>query len=195
MTNERVRAIGPVGTYARVAVGFGAVALALIDGLAWWAVPLGLIVVPLAVTVGHAWLIRRYPTALRELGQGGACATALMIAPFLIIPYTSDATWLWLGASMLLAAARGYAGCEVLAISNWLLRRDDTIGCLLFTPIDLAEARWQSAGLRNAEASDHGVRAHHRDEQIVSDEFSCCPWHVPRSLTTSGAAREEAHLH
>jgi hypothetical protein len=40
---------------------------------------------------------------------------------------------------MLLAAARGYAGCEVLAISNWLLHRDDQIGCLVFSPIDRLE--------------------------------------------------------
>jgi hypothetical protein len=40
---------------------------------------------------------------------------------------------------MLLAAARGYAGCEVLAISNWLLRRDDQVGCMRFAPIDHVE--------------------------------------------------------
>ena len=33
------------------------------------------------------------------------------------------------------------AGCEVLAISNWLLRRDDQVGCVVFSPIDAAEAR------------------------------------------------------
>jgi hypothetical protein len=32
---------------------------------------------------------------------------------------------------MLLAAARGYAGCAVVALSNWVLRRDDQVGCLL----------------------------------------------------------------
>ena len=41
------------------------------------------------------------------------------------IDVTGDAAVTFVGASMLLAAARGYAGCEVLAISNWLLRRDD----------------------------------------------------------------------
>ena len=45
------------------------------------------------------------------------------------------------GASMLLAALRGYAGCEVLAMSNWLLHRDDQIGCLVFSPIDQLERR------------------------------------------------------
>jgi hypothetical protein len=37
---------------------------------------------------------------------------------------------------MLVAAVRGDAGCEVLAISNWVLRRSDHVGCLLFGTID-----------------------------------------------------------
>jgi hypothetical protein len=65
-------------------------------------------------------------------------------APALSI--TGDAALLFYGASMLLAAVRGYAGCEVLAVSNWLLRRDDQIGCLLFWPIDHAERRRTGAG-------------------------------------------------
>ncbi|MGH2560844.1 MAG: hypothetical protein ACRDJH_17405 [Thermomicrobiales bacterium] len=192
MTNERVRAIGPVGTYARVAVGFAAIALAFVDGLEWWAIPLGLVGMPLIVTIGHAWLAREYPAGMRELGMAGGWASFWIFLPLLIIPYTSDAAWLWMGGSMLLAAARGYAGCEILAVSNWLLRRDDAIGCLLFTPIDQAEARWQRAGTRGAESPDHGAGAHHRDEQVVSRAFSCCGWFAPRSLTTSKAARGEA---
>jgi hypothetical protein len=53
----------------------------------------------------------------------------------------SDAALLFYGASMLVAATRGYAGCEVLAVSNWLLRRDDQIGCAPFWPVDAWEAR------------------------------------------------------
>jgi hypothetical protein len=147
---RNARAIGPIGTCARAVVGLAAIALTLLDGLHWWEAPLGLVVIPLLVTLGQAWLVRRHPDALREVHQAGACATALIVAPFMIIPYTSDATWLWLGASMLLAAVRGYAGCEVIAISNWLLRRDDTVGCLLFTPIDQVEARWQRTEARGA---------------------------------------------
>jgi hypothetical protein len=41
--------------------------------------------------------------------------------------------------TMLVAAGRGYAGCEVLAISNWVLDRDDQVDCLLFEPIDRSE--------------------------------------------------------
>ncbi len=40
---------------------------------------------------------------------------------------------------MLVAAARGYAGCEVLAVSNLLLRRDDQVGFAPFWPIDTLE--------------------------------------------------------
>lgn len=42
---------------------------------------------------------------------------------------------------MLIAAARGYAGCEVLAVPNWILRRDDQVGCLIFSPVDRLEQR------------------------------------------------------
>jgi len=42
---------------------------------------------------------------------------------------------------MLLAAVRGYGGGEVLAVSNWLLGRDDQVGCLIFSPLDALESR------------------------------------------------------
>ena len=62
-------------------------------------------------------------------------------APFFMAEPTRDAALLFYGGSMLLAAARGYAGCEILAISNWILRRDDQLGCVVFSPIDAVEAR------------------------------------------------------
>jgi hypothetical protein len=49
---------------------------------------------------------------------------------------------MFLGGSLLVAAARGYRGCESLAISNWLLGRDDHVGCLIFSPIDALDARF-----------------------------------------------------
>ena len=54
---------------------------------------------------------------------------------------TNDAALIFYGASVLLAAARGYAGCEVLAASNWLLRRVDQVGCRLFLPVDRGESQ------------------------------------------------------
>lgn len=68
---------------------------------------------------------------------------ALYLTPFYApaLAFTSDAALIFYGASMLLAAARGYAGCEVTAISNWLLHRDDQVGCVLFWPVDCLERR------------------------------------------------------
>src|SRR5947207_12668224 len=40
---------------------------------------------------------------------------------------------------LLLAALLGKAGCQFLALSNWLLRRTDLMACAVFTPIDSME--------------------------------------------------------
>lgn len=69
------------------------------------------------------------------------CVNCAVIVGLLTAAATRDATLVFLGGSMVLAASRGYAGCETLAISSWLLRRDDEVGCLLFSPVDRAEAR------------------------------------------------------
>jgi len=66
------------------------------------------------------------------------CAAPALL---LIVPWTSAATLLFLGSGMLLAAWRGEAGCESLAISNWLLRREDQVGCMIFSPLDRLERR------------------------------------------------------
>ncbi len=58
---------------------------------------------------------------------------------------------LFYGSYLLLADARGYAGCESLAISNWLLRRNDQVGCVVFSPLDAVEAR--ATGKATADAS------------------------------------------
>ena len=78
-----------------------------------------------------------------------AAFAALYATPWYAPPlgFTSDAALIFYGASLLLAAARGYAGCEVLAVPNWLLRRDDQVGCVLFTPVDALERRRAAARL------------------------------------------------
>ena len=92
------------------------------------------------VLVGLQWPgARRTPTRLDATGPvGHAVNLAVFLALYLPEP-TSDATLLFYGASMWLSALRGYAGCEVLAVSNWLLGRDDQVGCALFWPIDQLE--------------------------------------------------------
>ena len=139
----RLRRIGPIGTTARIVVGtllVGSVAqghLARGFHLSAWA--LGLVGFP-AVLVGLQGLrARRTPTRLEATGPvGHALNLAVFLVLYLLEP-TSDAALLFYGASMWLAAVRGYAGCEVLAASNWLLGRDDQVGCALFWPVDQLE--------------------------------------------------------
>ncbi len=47
----------------------------------------------------------------------------------------------FLGVSLLIAGVRSDPGCEVMAISRILIRRDAPVGCLLFSPIDHLERR------------------------------------------------------
>jgi hypothetical protein len=104
-----------------------------------WA--LGLIGLPALVLAMQRLRARRNPARLEATGPvSHALNLALFLALYLMEP-TSDAALIFYGTSMLLAALRGYAGCEVLAVSNWLLRRDDQIGCAVFWPVDYLERR------------------------------------------------------
>jgi Na+/proline symporter len=139
----RQRGIGPIGTTARMIVGallLGSVVQGhLARGFHLSAWVLGLVGFP-AVLVGLPWLrARRTPRRLEATGPvGHAVNLAVFLVLYLLEP-TSDATLIFYGASMWLAALWGYAGCEVLAVSNWLLGRDDQIGCAPFWPVDQLE--------------------------------------------------------
>ena len=139
---ERGRQIGVIGTLARVVVGLGLLYLPwLDDGLQWHDVLLGLVGFP-AVVLLWQWLRLRHTAApLRATGVVGHLVNCGIGAVLLLTPATADAADLFYGISMLLAALGGYAGCEVLAVSNWLLRRDDQVGCPVFLPIDAVESR------------------------------------------------------
>jgi Na+/proline symporter len=139
----RQRKIRPFGTAARIIVGallLGSVVQGhLTRGFHPSAWVLGLVGFP-AVLVGLQWLrARRRPRRLEATGPvGHALNLAVFLVLYLLEP-TSDAALIFYGASMWLAALWGYAGCEVLAVSNWLLHRDDQVGCALFWPADQLE--------------------------------------------------------
>jgi hypothetical protein len=136
------RAIGSVGTIARALVGLAFIALAFLTGdFEWYSAPLGLLVAPAMLVLGQWLRLRFRPSKLVATGRLGFYLNMLIAVSLLVIPPTRAAAFLFYGASMLVAASRGYAGCESLAISNWLLRRDDQVGCVIFSPIDAAEAR------------------------------------------------------
>ena len=147
------REIGPIGTIARLITAAAALALpASLAEFSAWDLLVGLVALPLLATVGFAAVREGYERLAADgiAGQVRWCCgaatwlLALVIAPVIplaaLTPVTFTAFWLWLGASFALAAIRGYGGCEILAFPNVLTGRRDQVGCILFTPIDQAEA-------------------------------------------------------
>jgi hypothetical protein len=150
-TGHSRRSIGAWGTAARIVIGVllvGSVAVGhLSAGFDPWAWVLGLVGFPLLVLAWQRGRANRHPHRLQATGPVAYLINiAVFVALYLTPSYapalsvTSDAALLFYGTSMLVAAVRGYAGCEVLAVSNWVLRRDDQIGCMLFWPVDTAES-------------------------------------------------------
>lgn len=139
------RRIGTIGTASRALAGLGLVHLALASGLswglAWHEAVLGLLAFP-AATVAVGLAARRYADGpLRFTGQMGLALNTAVIVALYVNPYTADAAALFYGVTLLVAAWRALPGCEATVLSNWILRRDDQIGCPVFSPIDDAEAR------------------------------------------------------
>ena len=147
MMTPQKRAIGLVGTIARIAVGLTFLYLAFTEfgnpswDLAWYSAPLALLAFPAALLLFQAVRLRFTNDTLNATGVLGFVLNLCVGAVLFSFDYTRDAALLFYGASMLLAAARGYAGCESLAITNWILRRDDQVGCVVFSPLDAIESR------------------------------------------------------
>lgn len=176
MTDRSIRSarqIGPFGTLARVLGGLAAIIIPIeLAGFTATEALIGLVgltLVALAAGIAIQEGVSRWaPGALRS--QHAICSVpgctlvaVLIIAnAAMVAPTTANGNvtiWVWLGASMLVAAARGYGGCEVLAIPNLLTRRHDQIGCLLYTPIDRAEASRQRHTATNRPAGVPHSRA------------------------------------
>lgn len=160
------REIGPIGTASRVVVGLIAIALPIaIGGFGWWDAAAALVALPLIATAAAALITAAYrrlsPESLTRRHAVCSSLACWLIVVMVIAAAGLDvltpasgevAFWVWLGASMLVAAARGYGGCEVLAAPNLLTGRHDQVGCVLFTPIDRAEARHLHPGGRRFES-------------------------------------------
>jgi hypothetical protein len=144
---DATRRIGPAGTSLRVIVAAGLLYLAggasrLSRQVEWYDPVLGLVALP-ALTVLLGLAARRYAAKpLRFTGPGGHALHCAVIVALVANPYTGGAATLFYAATLLAAAWRGQPGCEVTVLSNWILKRDDRVGCPLFAPpIDAAEAR------------------------------------------------------
>lgn len=148
------RDIGPLGTAMRLILGVLLVGI-IVDGqiasarhltpITWL---LGLLGFPALVLLWHIWRIRRNQARFSDTSPlSFVLSLALPLAAYFIgwlVPplwFTSDATLIFVGSSLVLAALRGSAGCEFLALSNWILRRTDQLACAVFTPIDTLDRR------------------------------------------------------
>ena len=145
------RHVGPIGTAARVVVGSALLADVIVGhATGGWNVTawvLALLIFPGLILLWQGVRARRGAPSLRATGPvAHTVNVAVFLALYLTGDYapalesTSDAALIFYGASMLVAAWRGYAGCEVLAASNWVLGRDDQVGCAVFLPVDVLES-------------------------------------------------------
>jgi hypothetical protein len=154
VTRGRGRDIGPIGTVSRAVGGLIAIAVPIaLSGIGWWDVGAALVALPLItmalsalVTAGYERFAPESLARRHSICSGPACVlvagvVGVGIALSIASPVNEVAIWSFFGVSMLVAALRGYAGCEVLAIPNAITGRRDQIGCVLYTPIDAAEAR------------------------------------------------------
>ncbi len=147
------RAIGTGGTITRAVLGG-----VLLGSVVWrelWpghltglGLAVGLLVFPAVVLAWQWQRSRRRPSQLRATGLLATTVNCLVgLAIFLsglyvqVLWFMSDAILAFYGGSMLIAAVRGYGGCEVLAISNWVLGRNDQIGCVVLSGVDGCERR------------------------------------------------------
>lgn len=156
-----MRRIGTIGTTSRVLVGLGLLYLALADGLSWgltWREALlGLVGFP-AVMVVLVMAARRFARRpVRFMGPLGLALNTAVIVALFVTDYTADAAALFYGATLFVAAWRAQPGCEATVLSNWILGRDDQIGCPTFAPIDEAEARLTARDRRHRAEARSGA--------------------------------------
>ena len=153
IATARRRAIGPIGTVARIATGVYLLSEAFGMNLffggptfswpTWQEMALGFVGFPAIVMLIVIASQRVLGTTfyLGATGPVGTLTNLGIIAVLFLNPYTNAIAHIFYGVPMLLAAWRGYAGCEVLAISNFVLDRDDQLGCPWFLPADWVETR------------------------------------------------------
>ena len=78
---------------------------------------------------------------LNATGPVGTLINLGTIVALFAISWTTEIAYFFYGIPMFLAAWRGYPGCELMAISNFVLRRNDELGCPWFWPLDTVESR------------------------------------------------------
>jgi hypothetical protein len=135
------RGIGSIGTAVRALLGIGTFTSAVFpDRPEWWQVRLGLAGMPAAFVAWQFLRARRDPWPARGTAARVVASIALGTVLLGFAP-TRPAALLLGGVSLLVATICGYAGCEISAVGNWLLPRDDQVGCVVLSPVAAAERR------------------------------------------------------
>lgn len=147
MAKTKLRRIGPIGTLSRGLAGLALLYLAVSDGgrltwdLRWYEVALGLGALP-AVMLGIGLAARSLAgRPVRFTGPLALAVNAALGVALFANEYAAGGAALFVGTTLLVAAWRAQPGCELTVLSNTILRRDDQIGCFVFTPIDELERR------------------------------------------------------
>jgi hypothetical protein len=88
------------------------------------------------------------PTRLQATGPRSTALNMLVLVALLLTPwyapslsFTSVAALVFIRSLNVAGGAARIHGCEVTAISNWMLGRDDQVGCLVLSPVDELERR------------------------------------------------------
>ena len=162
MARKTRRRIGPIGTTSRLLAGLGLLYLALSDGglswgLRWYDVALGLVLLP-AVMLGVGLAASRFGSGpVRFTGPLALAVNAALGVALFASQYTAGGAALFVGTTLIVAAWRAQPGCELTVLSNSILRRDDQIGCFVFTPIDELERRLAARTRERRSRSEAGI--------------------------------------
>jgi succinate dehydrogenase hydrophobic anchor subunit len=148
------RQIGPIGTGARAIAGSAAIAYTVVaHGLAAWDVGAGLIAFPILASLLHAAVASAYDRLIMDRTSSRSTRSWVVSVTVLVLilaigigltfvsPIDGGAIFLFFGASLLIVAARGDAGCEVLAVVNAISGDRDRTGCVAFAAVDSLEGR------------------------------------------------------
>jgi hypothetical protein len=147
------RTIGPWGTGVRAVAGVAGIAwaVAVPHERPWLELPgassdlvgllVGLVVAPRVLTLAILARGRNAP----RLHLGHAAASLVTLLAVLLAQFYPAAVLITISAPLLLLAIVGRNGCELLAVPNLVLRRNDYLFCLPFSPIDVWERRRRTA--------------------------------------------------
>lgn len=149
---------GPIGRVLRIVLGvlifylLFAVYNAPFSYVAFW----GFLVAPLVflLFVGILELFGLM-TRISQTKEWALGSVILVLGLYIVGPGQMKAAIVGFGgASLIVSGLFGYAGCELAALPNLLLRKHYVMGCVFFSPLDKLEQKWRTWRQKNREDSN-----------------------------------------